>query len=638
MKQLTITPLISSSMVIQQGIPVPVSGKSAPGAEITVTFKGKAYRTSADSGGAWRILLDSHDPGGPYAMEIACAHGPVNETEKITLSDIYAGDVWICSGQSNMELPMERLRDNYPEEWQPPVNSLVRQFKVPQETEFSGPRQELSGGCWTAASVDTLHEFSGTAWFFAQALFEKRRTPIGLVNASWGGTPAEAWMSREALENFPEKITQGNQYADPAFRDSVVRASEAAVQAWDNSLLAADAGAGAWYKPETNVSQWEAICLPGNFAEAGLAGFCGIIWLRREFEAAEEFTRGESSLWLGTIVDADTVYVNGVEVGSTTYRYPPRKYRIPAGLLNAGTNQIVIRVICNNGEGGITRDKDFRFFRGDNRIELEGTWKYRVGARASTRPGEFFLHRQPMCLYNAMIAPILGFPCKGILWYQGESNEGSPHEYAALFAALINDWRRQALRLQQKPRLQEQPTALPFLFVQLPIFGEPEDNDESNSWAILREAQRSALSLPATGMAAGLELGEWNDIHPLNKKGIGYRLALAAGQTVYHARNTAPGPLVRGIEWRGNTLAIAFNNCGEGLIAEGTPYVTVAAEEGTFRLPAVIEGPDSIMVDVPAGPRTILYAWASNPRDRQLYNAEGLPVIPFRLEIKGGIK
>ena len=611
-------------MVAQQGVPIPIWGESAPGIEITVSFRDKTYHARADGGGKWRLLLDSQVPGGPYAMEISAP-----ETEKITVQDIYVGEVWICSGQSNMELPMQRLKDDFPGEWKPPVNSLVRQFNVPQECEFSGPRQELSGGRWLAASAETLGEFSGTAWFFAQALFKKRQTPVGLINASWGGTPAEAWMSRDALAAFPEKIAQGEQYADPSLRDQITRTNEAEIKTWTDTLDASDAGlAGQWYRPETDVSQWEEISLPGDFAEAGLVNFCGVIWLRREFDASAVAGR-DSCLWLGTVVDADTVYINGIEAGATTYRYPPRKYPLPAGMLHAGTNQIVIRVICNDGNGGVTKGKDFCLFFGDDCIELGGKWKYCEGAGAAPRPGEFFFHRQPMSLFNAMLSPLLGLPCKGILWYQGESNEGSPHEYAAFFTALINDWRGKQASLQNP---------LPFLFVQLPIFGEPEDNDESNSWAVLREAQQAALSLPATGMAAALELGEWNDIHPVNKKGVGYRLALAAEKTAYNNPNTSPGPLFRSIERQGDRLLITFNNCGKGLAPDAQPYITVVAEGGLFRLPLNIEGPDCVSADISTvkNPEKVLYAWAANPRDRQLFNADGLPAIPFRVKIKGG--
>jgi sialate O-acetylesterase len=639
--QLKVFPLTGSGMVVQQGAAVPVRGRAAPGADVAVSFAGKTYRAKADPAGEWRLSLDSHAPGGPYTMEIS------SEGEKIAFNDIFVGDVWLCSGQSNMELPMARVKDDFPEEWAPPINGAIRQFKVPQEWDFSGPRRELSGGCWKAASAQALDEFSAAGWFFARALYEKRPTPIGLVNAAWGGTPVEAWMSREALAPNPAIVAEGDQYDNPAKCAEIARAHEAAIKEWEDDAAARDRGlAEGWQAPETDLAAWGDISLPDNFAGSAPANFCGVIWLRREFEASAEFAAGEARLWMGTIVDADTAYVNGVEVGNTPYRYPPCKYVIPAGLLRAGKNHIAIRVICRDGEGGVTKGKAFRVFSERGSVELGGAWKYRVGMSASPRPPEFFFQRQPMCLFNAMIAPILDYPYKGAIWYQGESNDPRPREYAALFAAMIDDWRKKNGR------------HFPFLWVQLPIFGEPEDNSEASSWAIIREAQAQALSLPATGMAAGLEFGEWNDLHPVNKKGIGRRLALAAEKTVFGERNTSPGPTVRGVERRGDCLVIAFDNCGEGLTTEKTSrggtedaegaegregeegksvFVSVIAGGESFRVAGRIIGGDCVEVDL-AGigdrvPERVLYAWANNPRDRQLFNSEGLPALPFREKI-----
>jgi sialate O-acetylesterase len=621
-----VSPLFSNHMVLQRGTAIPFWGESLPNASITVSFLGKKYHTRANGQGKWRLFLDSAGPGGPYQIEIAADIGA--ETllaETLLIEDIYIGDVWLCSGQSNMELPMQRLKDDFAEEWDGPINPLVRQFMVPQEWDFSVPRETLNGGFWNIASAATLHEFSGTAWFFAKKIFEKYHVPIGLINTAWGGTPVEAWISREGLAAFPHKIAEAEQYADSAYCETLIKKNEAEIQAWEDLMRREDRGlAEAWQKPETETSQWRTIGLPGDFAAAGLEKFCGVVWLRREFDLGADFAAGEAKLWLGTIVDADTVYVNGVEVGNTTYRYPPRKYPVPAGLLQAGKNTIVIRVVCCNGEGGITYGKDFCIFTQKERIELAGAWKFRTGLAAGPRPAAFFFQRQPMGLYNAMIAPLLDYPCKGVLWYQGESNDRNAHEYAALFTALIKDWRGK-----------KQQDDLPFLFVQLPIFGEPAENNESSSWALIREAQRSALSLPATGMAAGLDLGEWNDLHPINKKDIGYRLALAAERVVFNTQNTAPGPLYRGAQRRQGRLFLSFDNCGQGLTAREKPYVSISSGGALFRLSADIESPECLSVDISSieRPEKVLYAWANNPRDRQLYNTDGLPVIPFRAKI-----
>jgi len=438
-------------------------------------------------------------------------------------------------------------------------------------------------------------------------------------------------MSPDALAAFPKKIALGKKYADSNVCDVVMRENEATIKAWHDALAIGDRGfAEKWYRPQAVLSQWGKISLPGAFSKGYLDKFYGAVWLRKQIEVSAEFAKREARLWLGTIVDADTVYVNGTEVGNTTYRYPLRKYTVPAGLLREGKNTIVIRVVCCSGDGSITTGKDFRLFSDTENVELDGTWEYRVGMRAAKPcPENFFFQRQPTGLFNAMIAPILDFPCKGILWYQGESNDANPREYKALFAAHIGDW-------QRKWRcVGKQPSNVPFLFVQLPLWKEPGENKESSSWAILRDAQRSALSLPSTGMAAGLDLGEWNDLHPINKRDVGRRLALAAERLVFGNKNTAPGPLFQGVKWQYGRLILSFNNCGKGLVASEKPYVTVVSGKKSYRLPVDIEDPDQISVDVSSvqNPEKLLYAWADNPIDQQLFNSEGLPMIPFQVDI-----
>ncbi|MDR2596335.1 MAG: hypothetical protein LBC76_03330 [Treponema sp.] len=616
--------MLSNGMIIQRDVSFPVWSRK----KVSVTFLGKNYYAQ-NKDGKWLVLLNPVQAGGPFSMSIAGEEGCV------TINDIYAGDVWLCAGQSNMELQMERLRDDYYEEWQLETYPFIRQFKVPQESDFSGPRDEFTYGIWTSASAQTLHEFSGTAWFFAKKMYEKCHVPIGLVNTAWGGTPIESWMSEEALVNYPEKIAMGKQYSNAAFREAVCKKSEETVNAWHDELNSSDTGlVQGWQNTKNNHwSNAQTVSLPGDFYEAELKDFCGSVWLYREFEAGEEFAKNETKLWLGTIVDSDSVYVNGVEVGNTGYRYPPRKYTVPAGLLRKGKNSIVIRVICNNGDGGITKDKPFRIFSNFGSIELAGNWQYRIGVAARRCPEPFFIQRQPMGNYNAMIAPVLRYPLKGVIWYQGESNDSAPHEYSALFLLMINDWRK-------KNGNEE----LPFLFVQLPIFGELSDNDEMSSWAILREAQKEAMSLPSAGMAAALDLGEWNDLHPLNKKDIGERLFTAAEKALFKTQNTSPGPVLRSHEKRQEKLFLYFDNCGGGLTSrcneansgvKDAPHISVMDNSQLIRLPAKIEGIDTVSIDISSlkNPQKVLYAWANNPKDRQLFNSEGFPALPFRIQL-----
>ncbi|GHU25091.1 9-O-acetylesterase [Spirochaetia bacterium] len=610
--------LISDSMVLQHNANVPVWGRDTPYTSITVHFLEKTYDTTADDSGVWQILLDPESPGGPYTMEIS-AENP--EGSKI-IRDIYVGDVWLCSGQSNMELPLSRLADEYPEEFRVPVNSRIRQLRVPLGWNFKGPAEDILGGKWVPADPETLMNFSGTAWFFAKQFYKDKDIAVGLIVSATGGSPIESWMSKESLAAFPEKSAESEQYADPAFADKCIRENDEKQRKWYETLYLNDEGLlnnAEWFKNDYDDSEWRAIDLPGFFNVDDLETFSGIVWIRKNFDVPYSLTGKKLSLWLGTIVDADTVYINGKEIGGITYRYPPRKYIVPEDLLHEGINQITIRIIVADGNGGFTPGKPFHLFSGEETIELSGQWKYKTTARTDPRPEEFFIQWQPCGLFNAMLAPLLRYPVTGILWYQGESNDKNPQDYAQLFPALINDWRRGQ--------------DIPFIFVQLPLWGEPEENTENSSWALIREAQCSALSLAWTGMAAALDLGEWNDLHPLNKKDVGFRLALAAQKLLDNKENSSPGPILKSVEQRWHRLVLTFDNCGSGLRAKELIWVTVVDEDQkSFRLPAYITGTNEISVSIipVKSPQKILYAWAQNPRDRQLFNTEALPAIPFR--------
>jgi len=686
-----LSPIISDGMIIQRESPFPVWTSK----KVTVTFLDKTYE-SKEKSGRWLAILDPAAHGGPHSMEISC------ETDSVCINDIFIGDVWLCGGQSNMEMMMQRLADDYSEEWEEIINNevlirnkdlsfqapcsslIIRQFKVPQEYDFLSEHEDLSGGSWLSATPFTLHEFSGTAWFFAKNMYKKYSIPIGLINTAWGGTPIESWMSVEALKDFPEKIQNGRQYADPEKRKEIADKTQTAINEWETKLRNDDAGLNdQWQDTKTNTLLWKDIKLPCNFSNEGLKDFCGVIWLSKDFEIKADFSQNDVKVWLGTIVDADTVYINGIEIGNTAYRYPPRKY-VPIGTLKRGKNRITIRVTCNNGDGGITSGKPFNIFTDNETIELSGTWKYKIAATASARPEEFFFQRQPMGNFNSMIAPVLKFPLKGVIWYQGESNDSYPYDYEKLFPLMINDWRKkynennafyrpdgQYIVNQDLKQVNETTNEPAFFFVQLPIWKEAAENDEISSWAIIRDAQKKALCLPNTGMAAALELGEWNDLHPINKKDVGYRLFLAAEKVLANVSNTSPGPMLKSVKYGESTnkkeIYLNFDNCGEGLCVLNdlpviniytnaylrtlefdepvnnqeiniTAYVSVITEKNSspVRLPVTIISADTICLDLSAvdSPKTILYAWADNPKDRQLFNSEGLPMIPFKVDLK----
>jgi sialate O-acetylesterase len=632
MKELFFSPIISDGMIIQRDKHFPIRCNKM----VTITFLEKTYKSDYENE-TWLITLDPVKTGGPYEMQITY------NNQTIFIKDIYAGDVWLCAGQSNMEMQMQRLIDDFDEEWKNADDySLIRQFKVSQQWDFASEREDLTDGSWVCASSKTLHDFSGTAWFFAKNLYDKYKIPIGLIMTAWGGTPIESWMSKDALCDFPSVIAESMQYAAPSVREKITKDTSYGILEWETNLKHEDVGlVMGWEKSNTDISEWENIILPSDFADThsqknDLSGFCGVIWLAKDFYIENDFALENAKVWLGTIIDADTVYINGHEIGNTSYRYPPRKYNA-GNLLNKGNNRIVIKVTCNNGQGGITKDKPFKIFTDNETIELAGEWKYNIGVKSPARMEEFFFQRKPIGNFNAMIAPVLKFPLKGVIWYQGESNESAPHEYAQLFKLMIQDWRKRNNECIKENK------ELFFLFVQLPVLGNPSDNNEQHNWPVLRESQKSALSLPNTAMAVALELGEWNDIHPLNKKDVGYRLFIAAEKAISGVDNTSPGPTIKKIEFSaGKTdnkeqkIILSFDNCGNGLqsLSSGT-YVSVIGNEEQIRLPALITGTDEISIDVSSvkNPKKILYAWADNPRDMQLINSDGLPVLPFKIDL-----
>jgi sialate O-acetylesterase len=631
MTNLGLAPFYSDGMVIQREEPFPLRGR---GAAVTVVFCGKTYAAQAEADSEWRLVIPAIPAGGPWTLEITSGG------EAVVIRDIYAGDVWFCGGQSNMELQMPRVRDAFPEEWDLRDYPVVREFRIPQEWDFHAPRDALAGGTWRRLAKDTINMFSAATYFFAKKYAEKYRVAVGLVNASWGGAPAEAWMSREDVaKTFPCKTEQARMYADDAFRENALATALEAASGWDAVLEKADAGNAEHGETGESCEDagddgWREAVLPSVFGEIGGTGelkdFCGVLWFKRTFTAGKEFAGKPLRLWLGTIVDSDKTYINGVPVGSTAYRYPPRKYAVPPGLVREGENTIVVRVVCNNGLGEFTRGKPYVLFDGTGgtaeneaaSIDLTGTWRYKTGAKRSPRPEELSLNREAFGLYNAMIYPAREFPVKGVLYYQAESNDKKPEEYELLFKTLITGWRT----LRGKPDL-------PFVFVQLPVWGLPSDNDETHAWAKLRAAQQAALSLPHTAMAVGLDAGEWNDLHPIDKKTIGERLFLAVEKLVFGVNNASPGPLPFRHEIQDGILTITFAHCADGLVTR-TPLVLTAVAGGEHHaVAAKIASGNTVQANLGGlKPERVLYAWANTPQYRGLFNSEGLPAAPFRID------
>jgi sialate O-acetylesterase len=368
--------------------------------------------------------------------------------------------------------------------------------------------------------------------------------------------------------------------------------------------------------------------VPGFWSGTDTGPVNGVVWFRRKFELPQSADGKPARLMLGRIVDADTTYVNGTEVGRTTYQYPPRRYDIGEGILRAGENTIAARVVSSAGEGGFVDDKPYELQVGETRVDLKGLWRFRIGAVSEPMPPPQFVdYKQPLGFYNAMLAPLQNMTIKGVIWYQGESNVERAKEYRQLFPAMIRDWRKHWGQGD-----------FPFIFVQLANFLEPVETPSESAWAELRDAQLSALGEPYTAMAVAIDVGEWNDIHPLNKKAVGHRLALAARKIAYGESDlVSSGPIFRSMTERDGRLTLEFDFTGCGLTARGGElrgFAISGTDDNYVWAQAAIDG-DKVVVwnDSVAEPAAVRYAWADNPVDANLYNCEGLPASPFQASV-----
>ena len=518
--------LISDGMVLQREQPIKVWGTADAGESVQVKFlknatptgvKGDklkaAYTVTTDANGKWTLTLPAMKPGGPYILQ-------VNDIE---LKDILVGDVWLCSGQSNMELPVSRVTDMFRDEISAYENTNIRQLKVPNIFNFHAPQTDLPDYvAWKPLTQENVMNFSALGYFFAKAMYEKNNIPVGLINSSWGGTPVEAWISEEGLKEFPKYINDKRQYEDDAYLKSIKQTEGLSFYRWNTSLYRGDAGlheATPWYAANYNDKDWKTVDLfSTDWGTNGLNPINGSHWFRKEVEVPQDWNGKEATLRLGCIVDADSVYVNGTFVGTVSYQYPPRIYTIPAGVLKAGKNTVTIRLISNNGYPHFVKEKPYKIVCGNEEVSLQGEWKYRLGASMPPAPGMMFFCYKPVCLYNAMIAPLQNYGIRGVLWYQGESNVDRRNEYAALLTAMIADWRSTFGNPE-----------LPFYIVELADFLSRDDVSGRQAWAEMRKEQaKVAETNRNTRLIRNSDLGEWNDIHPLDKKTLGQRAAESA--------------------------------------------------------------------------------------------------------------
>jgi len=603
--------LFTDRAVLQRDTEIPVWGKADPGGTLEISLAGNTQQIKVNEEGYWQAEFPAMEAGGPYVMEITGGDA------SIVLEDILIGDVWLASGQSNMEWPLQAQVDNYEEEIAQADYPEIRLFSVERNTSYE-PLQDLDTGQWQITSPETIGDFSAVAYFFGREVQQEIGVPIGLIKSAWGGTPAEAWTSEEALMDMQEFEEELQSMEEAPQSMEMLRKER-------DSILAANALEDS-YSPDFNTDDWDEMELPTAWESVSqeLSSFNGFVWFQKEISLPASVADEGLALHLGSIDDADITWFNGEKIGETRGYNTPRAYQVPASAVQAGTNTITVRVQDNGGNRGFTGSADEMYLEQNGErleVSLTGNWHYEAGnalPEVSNQP------RQPAVLYNAMINPLVPYKIRGVIWYQGESNAGRPEQYQTLFPLMIEDW-----------RTQWDMGDFPFLFVQLANFitGPPGNND----WAYLREAQAMALDLDNTGMAVTIDIGDSLDIHPRNKQDVGRRLALTAFKVAYGMDNAYSGPLYESMRVEGDSAVVTFKEVAEGLMVvpgEKLQGFTIAGEDRQFyQATARIISENEVSVQSPQvnNPVAVRYGWANNPKTN-LYNEAFLPASPFRTD------
>jgi len=618
--QVRLPRLVSNGMVLQRDANVKIWGWASAGEKVSLRFMDVKYNAVADNNGKWEVILPKLKAGGPFEMKI-------DASNSISISDILVGDVWVCSGQSNMG-SLRGFASLYPDDIAQSENTNIRHFMVGSGFKLGSTEVDVKSGKWLSANPKDVLSFAAVGYFFAKKLYDTYKVPIGLINASVGGSSAEAWISEESIKEFPKYYEDVQKYQLPGFMDKLKRQDEERVNSWNKQVKENDEGHKSpikWSDPMLNTSDWETMHVPGYWINTKTGNVNGCVWFRKEMNIPAKMTGKPATLKLGRIADADSVFMNGKFVGGINSLYALRSYKVPENLLKEGLNTVVVKITSYNHHGGFVPGRPYKLIAEADTMNLEGDWKYKVGAAVEPLEDRLFTGKIPTGLFNSMIAPILNYPIKGVIWYQGESNTCRAFEHYEIFKSLIRDWRNNWHQGD-----------FPFLYVQLPNFVEENIEITKNDWAVFRESQLKALALPNTGMAVTIDVGEFTDIHPLRKKPVGERLALAAQKVAYgDSKVVYSGPIYKSLEINGNQVTLWFTNIGSGLIVKNggdLKCFEICGMDNKF-VPAkakIVNNKIVVSSDEVNKPVAVRYAWANNPEGVNLYNKEGLPASPFR--------
>ncbi|MBN1768029.1 MAG: sialate O-acetylesterase [Prolixibacteraceae bacterium] len=623
--QLSMPKVFGDNMVLQRGIKIPVWGEALPGTVIIAELGTLRETAKTGNDGKWQINFPAQKAGGEYVLKVYEKEKP---DAKIEMKGVLIGDVYLASGQSNMELQVQQAQD---------ANDEIKKANCPQirflfvEHDFKlTPQTDIKDGKWNVCDTSNVRTFSAVAYYFARKINIEQNVPIGIIQSTWGGTPVESWTSREMLLSSP--ISKARVLAnDTITPNHFVQDSLDQLRFWDIVYNPQNASDKIFPKSDYNDADWKSVEMPKVVKDFGFKPFDGIMWLRKKVVLPESFSGKELTLNLGHPEMCYSLYFNGTEICKNVWNANPKQsYVIPTDLVRKGKNTISLRIAMLWNGGGLNPPAENIFLTdGNSKISLTGTWLYNTRLEP-TIPSLRFYHYFPELVYNAMINPLIPYGIKGFIWYQGEANDSAAYNYRKLFPMMITDWRQ---RWHQGN--------LPFLYVQLPNFKNPKPLPAESEWAELREAQTLTLSQPNTGMACVIDLGEADNIHPTNKQEVGRRLALVANKLVYKQNCIASGPMFKSYKIEGNRVRISFTDIGSGLSTTNGKEVTGFAVAGSnkkfYWAKATIVGNEVVVYsDEVSAPVAVRYAWADNPQCN-LVNSESLPAIPFRTDAWKGI-
>ena len=626
-----------SGMVIQRGKPVPVWGKADAGEKVSVRINKFKTVIIADSNGNFRVDLPAMKAGGPYTLMVG----------DVVLTNVLVGDVWLCSGQSNVDVTIERVYPQYTKEIDQMANDQVRLFRIQNETNTHGVQDDIRPTSinWKSLTKENAWQFSALGSFLGKRMQEQHGVPQGIIVNSWGGTPIEAWISADTLrKDYPLQVGKTLLFQKDEYVQAQTKANQLADQRWYEVLNESDPGMQQHFTAlDYDDSSWKTVHQYSmEWAKKDGRGIVGSIWLRQHVHVDKEHAGKPARLLLGTLFDADFTYLNGKEIGRTYYQYPPRRYDIPAGLLREGDNVITIRFINKYGIAHFIPEKPYMIAFGDDRysqnpmpkdvIPLSENWLHHAGVSMPSCPsGDVSLQNLPSTLYNAVVYPLAPYAIRGVVWYQGESNTGNPAPYADLLRKMMNNWRT----LWKDPKL-------PFCIVQLANYdgrqqtGMPQPMTEqpmpvNSNWARLREAQRQvAKEDPYAALAVAIDLGETVDIHPLRKKEVAERVGLCFDHLALH-KNVKLSPQPIHAQMVDGKVVVTFDQpLREG---EQATFEIAGSDHKFINVKAIAKGNQVSLESPVSDPEKVRYAWKDNPVHAHLVSEKGLPSPPFELSV-----